>query len=75
MQPDSIPRSLARFEWNRDPLAPVTTNTAEAARISGLSEETIRQLAIVGKLRSTMIRRTRLIFLDSLNDLLKGEAA
>jgi len=75
MQPDSIPRSLARFEWNRDPLAPVTTSMSDAARISGLSDETIRQLAVAGTLRSIVIRRTRLIYIDSLNDLLKGEAA
>jgi excisionase family DNA binding protein len=51
----------------------ITVSVEEAARISGLGESTIRRLAYQGKLRSARVLARRLIFLDSLHDLLSGK--
>jgi excisionase family DNA binding protein len=51
----------------------ITVSVEEAARLSGLGQSTIRRLAYQGKLRSARVLARRLIFLDSLYDLLNAE--
>jgi excisionase family DNA binding protein len=58
-----------RRDWQRR----ITISVEEAAHISGLGKSTIRRLAQQGKLRSARVLARRLIFLDSLQDLLNAE--
>jgi excisionase family DNA binding protein len=51
----------------------ITVSVVEAARLSGLGESTIRRLAYQGRLRSARVLGRRLIFLDSLHDLLNAK--
>jgi excisionase family DNA binding protein len=58
-----------------DELRPVTYSLADVVKITSLSLRKINELVADGRLRSTRIDGRRLIFADSLDELLKTPAA
>lgn len=63
-------RAMYRLEWNRHPLAPLTTTMDDTARILGLPISVVRDLIAKEELKTARVGGRKLVFIASIHELL-----
>lgn len=70
-----MPQPRLRPRRPNELLQPITAPVVDICKITGLGSTTVNELIREGKLRSVCVGRRRLVFLASVDALLRGEIA